>query len=155
MSSIKIWVKPKEVRKKTMLIPPNHLWNSWRTLFSQGYFSNFTRCSLQLIKPMINKLKAASGLGGSELPQKLATPFLNSEQSKTTTGNWKIKRKLLHETGRATTHLGISQLSNLAPHALLKLWKHMSWPAGCAFLRTKATTTKVWLGEHGRISKIL
>ena len=24
----------------------------------------------------------------------------------------------------------------------------MSQPAGCAFLRTKATTTKVWLGEH-------
>ena len=80
----------------------------------------------------------------------LLDPSPSPDQSKTTVGNQKIKRKLLREAGRATTHLGISQLSNHTPQALLKLQKHMSRLARCVFLRTKATTTKVWSGELGK-----
>ena len=88
------------------------------------------------IKHIINKFGTASGQGGSESSPNEEAPSPSPKTSRTTVGNQKIKIKLLHEAGKATTHLGISQLSNITPQALMKLQKHMSWPAGSTFLRT-------------------
>jgi len=84
-----------------------------------------------------------SNQGGSESSPNTETPSPSPETPKVVSGSRKIKRKLLCEAGKTITHLGNSQLSKLTPQALLKLRKHMSRPAGCAFLGTKATTTKV------------
>ena len=109
------------------------------------------------IKPIINNFRTESGQGGSELSLNTETlspdpetPLPSPKMPRVVSGSRNFKTKLLHKAGKTITHLGNSQLSNFAPQVLLKLRKHMSRPAGCAFLGTKATTTKVWLGEHGK-----
>ena len=149
MSFIKIWVSPKEVKKRTMLTSfklfPKSLKN---ILQSNSDTSPEAHCNS--IKPVINEFGTASGQGGLESSPNTEVPLPSPETPKITSGSQKNKRKLLREAGKTIIHLGNSQLSNLTPQALLKLWKHMSWTARCAFLGTKATTTKVWLGEPGK-----
>ena len=48
-----------------------------------------------------------------------------------------------------------SQLTSWASNSSIKLRRLMSRPAGCAFLGSSATTTKVWLGEYGKNQQTL
>ena len=71
------------------------------------------------------------------------------EAQPTSEVNRRTRRMMGKHSKSVASYIKNSKLSNWAPNSLLKLKRFMSRPAGCAFLGSSASTTKVWLGQYG------
>jgi transposase InsO family protein len=61
-----------------------------------------------------------------------------------------MRRRMAREAKFVSSYLQNSKFTKWAPDTIIKLKRFMSRPAGCAFLGSSASTTKVWLGEYGK-----
>ena len=108
----------------------------------------------QLAKPSMSLLESMSKLGGSLKPSNddSAKFPVNSE---TPLKTCQERRSLMKDSQHVASFLMKSRLTSWTPNSLIRLWRLMSRPAGCAFLGSSATTTKVWLGEYDKNQQTL
>ena len=112
-----------------------------------------TKAHCQFAKPAMSLLESVSRLGG--LNNSTTKNSSNPNQGELNLKTHQERRKMMADSKHVAAFIKTSKLTSWAPNSLMKLKRLMSRPAGCAFLESSATTSKIWLGEYGKNLQIL